>query len=105
MLFGGKGVISVAANVVPGTMRKLTHACLDGDFAAAGRMQLELRQLCEALFWEVNPIPVKTALALMGYCQERFRLPMCEMEPENREKLKDVLAQYGLVQYTERNVA
>ena len=97
MLFGGKGVISVAANVLPEEMHKLTHACLDGDFVTAGRMQLKLRKLCEALFWEVNPIPVKTALALMGYCKERFRLPMCEMEPENRENLKAVLAEYGLL--------
>ena len=97
MLFGGKGVISVAANVMPREMHDLTHACLNGDFVAAGQMQLRLRKLCEALFWEVNPIPVKTALALMGYCEERFRLPMCEMEPENREKLKAILKEYGLV--------
>ncbi len=97
MLFGGKGVISVAANVMPGEMHRLTEACLNGDFAAAGRMQLKLRKLCEALFWEVNPIPVKTALAMMGYCQERFRSPMCEMEPENRERLAGVLAEYGLI--------
>lgn len=97
MLFGGKGVISVAANVAPGEMHRLTEACLNGDFVTAGRMQLKLRKLCEALFWEVNPIPVKTALAMMGYCQERFRSPMCEMEPENREKLQGVLAEYGLI--------
>lgn len=97
MLFGGKGVISVAANVAPGEMHRLTEACLNGDFAAAGKMQLKLRKLCEALFWEVNPIPVKTALSMMGYCQERFRSPMCEMEPENREKLQGVLAEYGLI--------
>ena len=97
MLFGGKGVISVAANVMPGEMHRLTEACLKRDFVTAGRMQLELRKLCEALFWEVNPIPVKTALAMMGYCQERFRSPMCEMEPENRERLAGVLAEYGLI--------
>lgn len=97
MLFGGKGVISVAANIVPREMHELTAACLNGDFTAAGRMQLKLRKLCEALFWEVNPIPVKTALAMMGYCQESFRLPMCEMQPENREKLKGVLKEYGLL--------
>ncbi|MBD5161831.1 MAG: 4-hydroxy-tetrahydrodipicolinate synthase [Oscillibacter sp.] len=97
MLLGGKGVISVAANVVPGEMHELTAACLNGDFAAAGQMQLKLRKLCEALFQEVNPIPVKTALAMMGYCQEVFRLPMCEMERSNREKLQAVLAEYGLV--------
>ena len=97
MLFGGKGVISVAANVMPGEMHRLTEACLKGDFVTAGRMQLKLRKLCEALFWEVNPIPVKTALAMMGYCQERFRSPMCEMEPENRDRLAGVLAEYGLI--------
>ena len=97
MLLGGQGVISVAANVAPKEMHRLTAACLAGDFSAAGRMQLELRRLCEALFWEVNPIPVKTALALMGRCQEVFRLPLCEMEPENRERLAAVLRRYGLV--------
>ena len=97
MLLGGKGVISVAANVAPERMHDLTHACLAGDFVSAGRMQLELRALCEALFWEVNPIPVKTALALMGMCEEVFRLPLCEMEPENRDRLAAVLRKYGLV--------
>ena len=97
MLLGGKGVISVAANVAPARMHDLTRACLEGDFVSAGRMQLELRALCEALFWEVNPIPVKTALALMGMCEEVFRLPLCEMEPENRERLAAVLQRYGLV--------
>ena len=97
MLLGGKGVISVAANVAPKEMHELTAACLNGDFVTAGKMQLRLRKLCEALFWEVNPIPVKTALAIMGHCQEIFRLPMCEMEPENREKLKAVLQEYGLI--------
>lgn len=97
MLFGGKGVISVAANVVPREMHELTAACLTGDFLSAGKMQLHLRKLCEALFWEVNPIPVKTALALMGRCQEIFRLPMCEMGLESRERLKAVLEEYRLL--------
>lgn len=97
MLLGGKGVISVAANVIPREMHELTAACLSGDFAAAGQMQLKLRKLCEALFWEVNPIPVKTALAMMGHCQEVFRMPMCEMEQPNREKLQAVLKEYGLL--------
>lgn len=97
MLFGGKGVISVTANVMPKEMHHLTAACLSGDFVSAGKMQLKLRKLCEALFWEVNPIPVKTALSMMGFCQETFRMPMCEMEPENREKLRGVLEEYGLL--------
>lgn len=97
MLFGGKGVISVAANVMPREIHELASACLSGNFVNAGKMQLSLRKLCEALFWEVNPIPVKTALAMMGRCQEVFRSPMCEMEPENREKLEGVLREYGLL--------
>ena len=97
MLLGGVGVISVAANVAPREMRALTHACLEGDFVTAGKLQLKLRRLCEALFWEVNPIPVKTALAMMDRCEERLRLPLCEMEPGNRERLRGVLAEYGLV--------
>ena len=97
MLLGGKGVISVAANVAPREMHELTDACLRGDFFSAGKQQLHLRRLCEALFWEVNPIPVKTALGMMGYCQEIFRLPLCEMEAENRPRLRAVLESYGLV--------
>lgn len=97
MLLGGSGVISVAANVVPREMVRLAHACLEGDFVSAGAQQLKLRKLCEALFMEVNPIPVKTALAMMGYCQERLRLPLCEMEEANRERLRSVLEEYSLV--------
>ena len=97
MLLGGKGVISVAANVVPRQMHQLTADCLSGNFVSAGSIQLHLSKLMEALFWEVNPIPVKTALALMGFCQEIFRLPLCEMEPDNRRRLQAVLKEYALL--------
>ena len=97
MLLGGVGVISVAANVVPRAMHELTAACLSGDFVSAGKLQLKLRKLCEALFWEVNPIPVKTALSRMGYCREILRLPLCEMEEENRGRLEQVLTEYRLI--------
>ena len=97
MLLGGVGVISVAANVVPREMHELTAACLSGDFVSAGKLQLKLRKLCEALFWEVNPIPVKTALSRMGYCREILRLPLCEMEEENRGRLEQVLTEYRLI--------
>ena len=97
MLLGGVGVISVAANVVPREMHELTAACLSGDFVSAGKLQLKLRKLCEALFWEVNPIPVKTALSRMGYCREILRLPLCEMEEENRGRLEQVLTEYRLL--------
>lgn len=97
MLQGGVGVISVAANVAPEAMHRLTHASLRGDFVTGSRIQQELRRLCEALFWEVNPIPVKTALAMMGRCREIFRLPLCEMEEANRERLREVLSAYDLL--------
>ena len=65
-MLGGSGVISVVANVLPAEMHRLTALCLANDFSAAGRLQLKLKPLCDALFCEVNPIPVKTALNLMG---------------------------------------
>ena len=72
-------------------MRKLTHACLNGDFKEAGRLQLEIRTVADVLFREVNPIPVKTALSFMGFCEEIFRLPLCKMSAEHREELRSVL--------------
>ena len=96
-LLGGKGVISVAANVVPREMHELTAACLRGDFVEAGQMQLKLRRLIAALFCEVNPIPVKTALHLMGYCQDILRLPLCPLSPAHRLLLEETLAEYGLI--------
>ena len=96
-LLGGKGVISVAANVMPRAMHDLAAACLRGDFVAAGEMQLKLRRLIEVLFREVNPIPVKTALSLMGYCQDILRLPLCALSPAHRLELEETLAEYGLI--------
>ena len=96
-LLGGKGVISVAANVVPREMHELTAACLRGDFVEAGQMQLKLRRLIAALFCEVNPIPVKTALHLMGYCQDILRLPLYPLSPAHRLLLEETLAEYGLI--------
>ena len=64
---GGKGVISVAANILPAEMHRLTHLCLQNDFAAAGKLQVHLKDFCDAMFCEVNPIPVKTALGLLGW--------------------------------------
>ena len=95
-MLGGSGVISVAANVLPREMHELTEACRQNDYARAGQLQLKLRRLIEALFCEVNPIPVKTALHLMGYCQEILRLPLCRMSPEHRAALAEVLGEYGV---------
>ena len=96
-MLGGKGVISVAANIVPDKMHELTEACSSNDYNRAGELQILLQPLIQALFCEVNPIPVKTALAMMGYCQEQFRLPLCGMSLENRERLKNTLLSYNLI--------
>ena len=97
MLLGGVGVISVAANVAPREMRALTHACLEGDFVTAGKLQLKLRRLCEALFWEVNPIPVKTALNMMGRDVGPFRMPLWDMSERHQAALRGLLEEAGLL--------
>ena len=97
MAVGGKGVISVAANIVPSDVLKLTSAMLSGDIAEATSQHQKLFKLFKAMFIETNPIPVKTALALMGKCREEFRLPMCRMLPANKQKLVEVLREYSLV--------
>ncbi len=97
MLLGGVGVISVVSNAAPREMVALTNACLNGRFEEAGKRQLALRRLCEVMFCEVNPIPVKTALSMMGYCEEHLRLPLCEMGAQNRLELEQVLRSYSLL--------
>ena len=94
---GGKGVISVVANVFPSGMRRMTDLCKQNDFAAAGKMQVEMKALCDAMFCEVNPIPAKAALNLMGRHGGEFRLPLCEPSPENLERIRNVLTEYGLL--------
>lgn len=84
---GGAGVISVAANLIPREMHALTQLCLTDRFSEAGREQLRLAPLLRALFCEVNPIPVKTAMAHLGLCSALVRLPLCEMGEENRARL------------------
>ena len=93
---GGLGVISVAANVLPAEMHRLVRLCQQNDFAAAGVLQLQLKDFCDAMFCEVNPIPVKTALALLGWKVGELRSPMCPPSPEHLERIKAVLARYGL---------
>lgn len=91
MALGGKGVISVLSNVEPVLTQAMTLAALDGDFDTAAAIQLELLPLIEALFSEVNPIPVKTAMKLIGYDCGGCRLPLTELSKENCEKLKKLL--------------
>ena len=97
MSMGGKGVISVVSNILPRETHELCAACLAGDFKKGAEMQLHYLKLINALFCEVNPVPVKTATELMGLSSGELRLPLCEMEPENREKLSRIMQEYGLL--------
>ena len=91
MALGGKGVISVAANVVPREMHELTQLCLKNRFLEAGALQLKLHELIRALFCEVNPIPVKAAMELLGLCSGELRLPLCRMSERHLEQLSSAL--------------
>ena len=91
MKIGGKGVISVASNIIPDRIKQLTDACSSNNFTKAEHIHNELMPLFKAIFIETNPIPIKAALAMKGMIQEAYRLPMCEMKAENKEKLKQVL--------------
>ncbi len=94
---GAKGVISVVSNILPSKMARLVDAALEGSHEEARKLHYELQPACRAMFLETNPIPVKTALAMMGKIQEEFRLPLCKMSEENRKKLRQILDSYGLV--------
>ena len=97
LAIGGVGVISVAANIAPKDVVGVINAFNKGDLAKAQEINLKLQSLIRALFIETNPIPVKIAAQLMGLCDGRLRLPMCEMEDVNLAKLKEALKQYGLI--------
>lgn len=97
MSVGGRGIISVVANIVPKDVADMTHAFLSGDWKRARELHLKLFPLSQAMFIETNPIPVKTALAMMGKIREEFRLPLCSMVEANRKKLETALRNYGLL--------
>jgi 4-hydroxy-tetrahydrodipicolinate synthase len=93
---GGKGVISVVSNEIPGPMTKLTQACLRGDFARARALQRRYLPLMEINFIEANPIPVKAIMGLMGLLESNYRLPMVPPSPDNLAKMAAVLDQIGI---------
>lgn len=97
MSLGGIGVISVLANVAPVQTHEICQKYLDGDVKESCRMQLEAMELCNALFCEVNPIPVKKALALMGMGEGALRMPLTEMEPANVQRLEKAMKEYGIL--------
>jgi 4-hydroxy-tetrahydrodipicolinate synthase len=94
---GGTGVISVAANIVPADTADLVNSFMEGDIKEAQRIHFKLLPLVKALFIETNPVPVKTAMGLLGMCEPNLRLPMSSMLPENKEKLRKALVDYGLL--------
>ena len=97
MSLGGLGVISVLSNIAPRQTHEICAKCLEGDFATARELQFKAYPLVKALFSEVNPIPVKTALKLIGFEAGPLRLPLTELEPVHQELLKEEMKKYGLI--------
>ena len=97
MSLGGKGVISVLSNVMPHETHDMVKLCLEGNYPEAAKLQLTLLDLINALFCEVNPVPVKTAMAEMGLCDVEMRLPLCEMEDNTKARLVGALKKHGLL--------
>lgn len=97
MSLGAKGVISVVCNIMPELMVDMSHACLDGDFEKAGKLQIEYMDFIDSLFIEVNPIPIKCAMNLVGMEAGPLRLPLCDMSPANAEIMKAAMKRVGLL--------
>ena len=94
---GGKGVISVLSNVAPKQTHDMVASYLSGDVNTACKLQLEAIELVDALFIEVNPIPVKAAMNMLGYNAGGLRMPLCEISDANREVLRKAMVDYGLL--------
>jgi 4-hydroxy-tetrahydrodipicolinate synthase len=97
LALGGKGVISVTANIAPREVSDMCRLWKEGNLEEARVLHYRLEPLNQAMFIETNPIPAKTALALMGRIREEFRLPLCEMSAPNREKLRKTIKDFGLI--------
>jgi 4-hydroxy-tetrahydrodipicolinate synthase len=94
---GGVGIVSVASNVIPAEISKMTRYALDGDWPSARRLYRKYLLLMQGLFIESNPMPVKCVLAMMGRIEENYRLPMVQVKPETRSKLERLAAEVGLL--------
>ncbi len=97
MSLGAQGVISAAANIVPDVMTDMARCCQAGDFTAAADLQVGYAPLLEALYSEVNPIPIKAALALMGICGDTLRLPLSPISAQHKEALQTAMERVGLL--------
>lgn len=98
MSLGSKGVISVACNIIPEIMVQMSRCCLHGDFETAGKLQVQYADFIDALFLEVNPIPIKQAMNILALNAGSLRLPLCEMSNRNAEILKQAMVHIGLLQ-------
>ena len=95
---GGKGVISVVANIVPGDLKKMTDALAKDDFTTARQWHQKLFPMSKALLsLATNPIPIKAALALLGHCSDELRLPLVGLDPDKKQQLTTILKNYGLL--------
>ncbi|MFC1807406.1 4-hydroxy-tetrahydrodipicolinate synthase [Candidatus Omnitrophota bacterium] len=94
---GGCGIVSVVANIIPKEVSNMVNAYLEGDTETANKLHYKMLPLVKAMFIETNPIPVKTAMGMMGMLDPVFRLPMCEMSDSGKDKLELVLKEYGLI--------
>ncbi len=94
---GGKGVISVVANVMPRETHDICALYAEGKVKESAKLQLDMLELINDLFIEVNPVPVKTAMSLMGFCSEEMRLPLCEMDDKNKATLIEAMKKYSLI--------
>ncbi len=97
MSVGGKGVVSVLANILPKEISELTSSILNGEFENSQRLHMRLFPLCKAMFIETNPIPVKTVMKLLGRLNGEMRLPLCSMSDEHEQQLKDVMEEHELI--------
>ena len=93
---GAKGVISVLSNVVPKVTHDIAQLGVDGDVKKSVELQLKYLKLCNDLFMDVNPIPVKAAMAAMGFCEDYLRLPLTPMEEANKKKLLALMREAGI---------
>lgn len=97
MSLGGKGVISVLSNICPKIAHDIPALYLEGKCKESAQLQLDYLELCNAMFMDVNPIPVKVAMRMMGFDVGPLRMPLCDMDDEHTDKLRNVLKKYNLI--------
>jgi 4-hydroxy-tetrahydrodipicolinate synthase len=97
MSVGGKGVVSVVANILPGEVSEMVSSFLNGELEKSQKMHKSLFPICRAMFIETNPISVKTAMKLLGRINGEMRLPLCKMSDEHEKQLQKVLKEYGMI--------